>query len=401
MLSKPATLRNLLGAITLLAVAGWILSRFHFPAIPTAPSLDNLRPFRHVEKAAVSNITKVSILYGERNENYEGAVESHLRHAKRQGYPVHVLRNDIARGFWNKPTYLLSILVQELSKPVEERAQWIWWFDADTIILNSRLAVEMFLPPDDGSYDHIHFIGTKDASGLNTGVFFLRVHEWSARMLTKTTGFPLFRPEIDLGRSADQQAMAMLFNETDFRHNVLFQPRIWYNTYEFSHGYEGEKGRLLVHFPGLEQERWAHMEKWLRIVADTPEEWEADLADTMYPAEIETFWSELGSAREMLRRADDFVNRHQQAQEAKVREEQDRQRERQKQDQKEEGQGQAGQPTAKAKPTPTSIEPPPAELTNAIQLLSTVMETETDRLDAVREARAALDGTLSRLMPAQ
>ena len=74
----------------------------------------------------MSNITKVSILYGERNENYEGAVESHLRHAKRQGYPVHVLRNDIARGFWNKPTYLLSILVQELSKPVEERAQWIW-----------------------------------------------------------------------------------------------------------------------------------------------------------------------------------------------------------------------------------------------------------------------------------
>ena len=252
----------------------------------------------------------------------------------------------------------------------------------------------MFLPPDDGSYDHIHFIGTKDGAGLNTGVFFLRVHEWSVRMLVKTTGFPLFRPEIDLGRSADQQAMAILFNETGFRENVLFQPRIWYNTYEFSGGYEGEKGRLLVHFPGLEQERWAHMEKWLGIVADTPEEWEADLADTMYPAEIETFWSELGSAREMLRRANDFVNRHQQAQEAKVREEQDRQRERQKQDPKQDGQGQAGQPT-------TTMEPPPAELTNAIQLMSTVMETETDRLDAVREARAALERTLFRLTPAQ
>jgi hypothetical protein len=34
--------------------------------------------------------------------------------------------------------------------------------------------------------------------------------------------------------------------------------------------YEGKRGDLLVHFPGLEERRWPHMAKWLNIVETTP-----------------------------------------------------------------------------------------------------------------------------------
>lgn len=69
-------------------------------------------------------VAKVSMLYGKRNLLYERALRSHQRHANRWGYPMYVLREDISVGFWNKPSYLLSLVVQELTKPSAERAEW-------------------------------------------------------------------------------------------------------------------------------------------------------------------------------------------------------------------------------------------------------------------------------------
>jgi hypothetical protein len=179
--------------------------------------------------------------------------------------------------------------------------------DADSIIINPLIPLEVFLPPYD--FDYVHFVGNKDHNGLNTGTFFLRVHEWSVRMLAQTVAYPMFRPEVDLGFSADQEAMKLVFKEPAFRHGVLYQPRPWYNTYEFHHGYEGNKGDLLVHFPGLEQDRWEHMSNWLDIVELRPHEWEMELDKTLYLEKIGNFWGLLREARLTLRVAEDYVSK--------------------------------------------------------------------------------------------
>jgi hypothetical protein len=102
--------------------------------------------------------------------------------------------------------------------------------------------------------------------------------------------------------------MELVANETDFRGATLFQPRIWYNTYEFKHGYEGKMGRMLVHFPGLEEDRWDHMQKWLEIVEGPhAAEWQLPLGDTEYPAEINRFWAELREGRKAMRSAEWFI----------------------------------------------------------------------------------------------
>lgn len=72
-------------------------------------------------------ITKVSMLYGNRNTLYERALQSHRRHAERWGYGMDVLQNDIAVGYWNKPSYLLSLVIEELAKPVAERVEWFMY----------------------------------------------------------------------------------------------------------------------------------------------------------------------------------------------------------------------------------------------------------------------------------
>lgn len=149
----------------------------------------------------------------------------------------------------------------------------------------------------------IHLVATKDQNGLNTGIMFLRVHPWTATMLTESLGYPLFRPEVDLGRSADQESMALVLKKdtggpdgNGYKQGMVYIPRPLINTYEFHHGYEGNKGNLLVHFPGLEAERWSHMAKWLDIVEATPGAWERPLEETDYLAKTNTFWEQVRAA---------------------------------------------------------------------------------------------------------
>jgi galactosyl transferase GMA12/MNN10 family len=68
----------------------------------------------------------------------------------------------------------------------------------------------------------VHFLATKDHNGLNTGIFFMRAHEWSVKMMAKALAYPMFQSGVDLGASPDQVAMALIFNETEFSLNVLY-----------------------------------------------------------------------------------------------------------------------------------------------------------------------------------
>ncbi|KAK3187349.1 hypothetical protein K4F52_003981 [Lecanicillium sp. MT-2017a] len=165
---------------------------------------------------------------------------------------MYVLREEISVGYWNKPNYLISLVLRELAKPAEQRIEWLMWVDADSIILNPAIPPDIFLPPPD--IDDIHFIASKDHNGLNTGIIFLRIHRWTANMLIETLGNPLFHPEIDLGWSADQTSMAHVLAKEDggpdgtgYKRHAIYLPRAWFNAYQHSDGFDGSKGDLLVH----------------------------------------------------------------------------------------------------------------------------------------------------------
>jgi hypothetical protein len=185
--------------------------------------------------------------------------------------------------------------------------------DADSIILNSDIPAEIFLPPSD--LKDIHLVAAQDQNGLNTGIMFLHVHPWTISFLTETMGYPLYLPEIDLGRSADQEGMRRVLNKTTggpkgqgYADGVAYLPRPWINTYEWDWAYEGKKGDFLVHFPGLEERRWPHMAKWLDIVEMTPHEWVLPLEETGYLNKTALYWSQFRSAKTGIELAEEKLH---------------------------------------------------------------------------------------------
>jgi hypothetical protein len=65
------------------------------------------------------------MLYGKPNSLYDRALKSHRRHAQRWEYSMNILQQDIMGGYWNKPSYLLSLVLQELAKPPSEQIEWL------------------------------------------------------------------------------------------------------------------------------------------------------------------------------------------------------------------------------------------------------------------------------------
>ncbi|KAK3725352.1 hypothetical protein LTR37_000322 [Vermiconidia calcicola] len=245
-------------------------------------------------------ITKVTSLFGQENELYEAAIRSHEEHNDMHGYDTQVLREKIVDNYWSKPTYLLSLLVTEMAKPVEERTEWLMWFGPDVILLNPQIPLEIFLPPSD--FINTHFLGTHDQEGINCGVFFLRVHEWSVRMMIEV--LTVLKSHIDVKENPEsqvQKALQTVITSDQFRGHVNYQPRTWYNAYQLGMDeFEGEPGNLLVHFHDLGGDKWSAMANTI----DQKEDWRGRLSvplkQTTYELETREYWERIRRAWHLL-----------------------------------------------------------------------------------------------------
>lgn len=165
--------------------------------------------------------------------------------------------------------------------------------------MNPSIPLETFLPPDD--FSQYHFLATKDWNGLNAGVFFIRVHQWSVDFMTEVMAEPLLKPNVE-HLYLEQGDMARVLEKANYSDHVVYQPRVWYNTY--SKGIADAKdpevvlGDMQVHFPGLSNKRES-MGYWLDKVEKT-ETWTVALNETYYPGQVEEFWELLRKFRLMI-----------------------------------------------------------------------------------------------------
>ena len=77
-------------------------------------------------------LAQVSMQYGDNFDlMYERGLRTHIENGEKWGYPTHYLRHDIvgqgnvAEGVYDKLLYLLTIMVNEMTKPFGKRAEWI------------------------------------------------------------------------------------------------------------------------------------------------------------------------------------------------------------------------------------------------------------------------------------
>ena len=261
--------------------------------------------------APESLIGKVTILFHRKDPTFVRAIQTHEAHNRRYGYPLLLLRHPILEGIWNKPAYILAVLLEELRKPEGQRLRWLLcvlnpnsqapsitdvgsWVDADTVVMNPKIPLDVFLPPE--QFSHFHLLVTADPRGLNNGVFFIKVHPWSIELLSAIISYTLFRPETEL-EYRDQSALAEILKEKQFKNNYLLLPQRWFNAYQAelhddeTRSFHLRRGDLLVHFPGVPK-RDERMKHFLDRAERHMPEWEVDIISTSYPTEIKEFWDE-------------------------------------------------------------------------------------------------------------
>jgi hypothetical protein len=88
-----------------------------------------------VLQAPRSKIAKVSVAFSSLvSPTIERAFETHFKHNAMHGYRHFIAREVLVdevddhrrpKGTWSKPAYVLSILINELSKPPEKRLEWL------------------------------------------------------------------------------------------------------------------------------------------------------------------------------------------------------------------------------------------------------------------------------------
>ncbi|KAF2211655.1 glycosyltransferase family 34 protein, partial [Cercospora zeae-maydis SCOH1-5] len=236
---------------------------------------------------------------------YTLALQTHLTYANLHAYPTHLLTHPILPGLWTKECHLLSVLLSELSNPnPSTRLHWLIWLDADTIIMNPRIPLSTFLPPDDqeakGFAHDLHMLYTRDWNGLNNGVFFLRVSEWSVEFLSAVLALRSFKPEEEL-RFTEQSAMEKVMGMGKFEQGVVEVPPFWFNSYvPEGEGGEGEtegdedkfgyrRGQFLVHFAG-KGDKEGEMGKWMDVLRRNRNVLEVEVEETNLGPQVEEFW---------------------------------------------------------------------------------------------------------------
>ena len=248
---------------------------------------------------AKTRIGKCTILfYG--NQAWERAIRTHERHDREHGYRLHILRQQMLDDVWSKPAYILSLLLRELAKPEHERLEWLMWVDADTVLLNPYIPIEVFLPPPGSEFDDIHLVYSNDWNGLNNGVFPVRVNQWAVELFSAIVSFRHYRPKDPL-IFRDQSAMDTLLHEPAFAPHIVQAPQRWFNAYQGEHNetlapFQLRRGDFLVHFAGVpnREERMIH---WLNRAEQHLEDWEVPLKSTSYGQEAKDFWSEQSDLR--------------------------------------------------------------------------------------------------------
>lgn len=264
-------------------------------------SLAGFRPTDAANRPGVApRVVHVTIASGFEDILFERAIETHVSYAERHGYPFYIAREEAARGMFNKIAYLMNVVLTELNKSADQRCEWIFYSDADTIIMNPEIPLEIFIPPSD--FGHINWLAGRDWNGLNAGVLFLRVARWSLTLLVRAMTYQHHHPGEDY--TFEEQSVLAKLTETDmeFRRECLYIPRKWFNAY-YHHPINLEPGLLLAHFPHPDY-KW-HMYKWLRVEEDErglvgERSYRLPLSKTIYPTAIREFWDAMRHARTVV-----------------------------------------------------------------------------------------------------
>lgn len=163
--------------------------------------------------------------------NFDGLLaltwENKRKYAARHGYRLFDESNQLDRSrpaSWSKIRAVQRLLNQEA-------CDWVFWLDADTVVMNSYKKVEDFLPAAD-AIDIL--LSPDDGGGYNAGVWLVRNSEWTRNFLQEWWDMKSFVKPPGLAKSGDNDALkyktAHLMEDNDKTH-IGAPPRCTFNSF--------------------------------------------------------------------------------------------------------------------------------------------------------------------------
>lgn len=165
------------------------------------------------------------------------------------------------------------------------------------MVLNNQVSLDTFVRDIDEK-DDVQFIYTEDQNGLNAGVFYLRVGEWTSLFLASVLALSQAKDHPELG-FWEQTAMAKTIAENEFfgKFSVM-APRGWFNSYawlskdEHSGTFASavEPGTFLVHLVGPSKHQPGWYDYYLNLgEGSDPAYHNTDTVEVL-ESEAEDFW---------------------------------------------------------------------------------------------------------------
>lgn len=270
-------------------------------------------------------IGRVSAHFGDAQEHYQKALHTHALHSMIHNNRLDVMCSPMVDSLWNKPAFILSLLLDEMLKPPSKRLEWLFWVDRDTLILDQCRPISSFLPFEEPALDEkasegdesdeeaeekvggeTHLIVTNDWNGLNNGVFLVRVNQWAVDLFSDINAFRYYRPNVSLPFT-EQSAMEIVMKEPKFEPNVQVVPQYWFNAYpQASPGdfetktdteglkpYHARRGDFLLHFAGRGG-RDKLINEWTDMLVPRGGLWLPEEVQRDNTRGIRNFWSRFG-----------------------------------------------------------------------------------------------------------
>lgn len=115
---------------------------------------------------------------------------------------------------------------------VEEQCDWVWWVDADTVIMNSQKRIEDFLPASTVPQDLL--LSQDHSGGYNAGGWLIRNSPYAIEFLDEWWNMVEYVKPMGLAKSGDNDAFkAMLASLPEFDQHILVPPRCTFNAFAY------------------------------------------------------------------------------------------------------------------------------------------------------------------------
>jgi galactosyl transferase GMA12/MNN10 family len=112
-----------------------------------------------------------------------------------------------------------------------DECDWVFWLDADTVIMNSDKMVESFLPAEDSGIDLI--LTHQKGTSWNAGAWLIRKSDWSKQFLDTWWNMKSFvrqKGQAASGDNAALKAFLLSMDPNEYAQHIVTPPRCQFNS---------------------------------------------------------------------------------------------------------------------------------------------------------------------------